>query len=138
MIQPARSNAVSSSAKAALYGSVVSPVFITRQCICPARHSDIDKVDAVLLLFVSGMPTAEKPVQQRYYLLQHGPKKSENANAWNDYKVSSDPARIYFVTNDSRVAIHQRDVDPYPSPTSSLSSTAYFRQEVHFAGSADV
>jgi len=68
-IQPALSNRVSSSAQAALYAGVLGPLFIT-----------------LLLFFVSGLPTAEKPVQKRYYLLQHGPKAVENGKPWNDYK----------------------------------------------------
>jgi hypothetical protein len=39
-----------------------------------------------LLIFGSGLPTAEKPTAERYYLFTHGPDaKEENARAWPNY-----------------------------------------------------
>lgn len=42
-----------------------------------------------LLLFGSGVPTAEKPQARRYFLLANSlvNAKPENANAWEKYKV---------------------------------------------------
>jgi len=40
----------------------------------------------VLLIFGSGLPPAEKPTAERYYLFTHGPDaKEENARAWPNY-----------------------------------------------------
>jgi len=41
-----------------------------------------------LLVFGSGIPTAEKPTAQRYYLMTHGPKASpDDAHIWPSYKA---------------------------------------------------
>ncbi|KAF9268965.1 DUF1295-domain-containing protein [Marasmius fiardii PR-910] len=69
-ISPATNGTLSSSRKAALYGSVVSPLFTF-----------------VILMFGSGMPTAEKPQARKYFLMSQGPDaKPENLNAWKNYK----------------------------------------------------
>jgi len=67
-IQPAFTNRVSNRGQSALLAGVVGPLFIT-----------------LLLFFVSGLPTAEKPVQKRYYLLQYGPKSVEG-HPWANYQ----------------------------------------------------
>lgn len=65
-LQPAITPTVPAASRKALYASVLGPIFIT-----------------VLLLFLSGLPTAEKPTQQRAYLKSHGPKASEETrDAW--------------------------------------------------------
>ncbi|KAF7971277.1 hypothetical protein HWV62_21520 [Athelia sp. TMB] len=70
-LSPSTDGHLSSSAKAAQYGSIVSPIFTT-----------------ILLMFGSGLPTAEKPTAKKYYLLSHGAQaKEEYANAWRQYKV---------------------------------------------------
>ncbi len=44
-----------------------------------------------LLLFLSGIPLAEKPTQQKYFLMSHGPdKQSEGLEPWNDQR-ETDP-----------------------------------------------
>ncbi|KAF9523049.1 hypothetical protein CPB83DRAFT_65255 [Crepidotus variabilis] len=60
---------LSSSSKAAQYGAVVSPVFTF-----------------LLLMFGSGVPTAEKPTAKKFYLMSHGPKAND-AEAWTNYKT---------------------------------------------------
>ncbi|KDQ61633.1 hypothetical protein JAAARDRAFT_31107 [Jaapia argillacea MUCL 33604] len=67
-------------AKHALYGSVVSPLFTT-----------------FLLMFASGIPTAEKPQAKKFYLLTHGSNaKDENANAWANYQAYLESTSILF------------------------------------------
>ncbi|KAG9128546.1 hypothetical protein FRC07_003435 [Ceratobasidium sp. 392] len=39
----------------------------------------------VLLIFGSGIPTAQKPTAQKFFLLSHGPKPT-HANAWPNYQ----------------------------------------------------
>ncbi|KAK1229620.1 hypothetical protein PQX77_007313 [Marasmius sp. AFHP31] len=67
-ISPATDGFLPSSRKSALYGSVASPVFTF-----------------VLLMFASGMPTAEKPQARKFFLMSHGPD-SNNSSAWSNYK----------------------------------------------------
>lgn len=51
----------------ALYGSIFSPL-----------------ITMALLLFLSGIPLAEKPTQQKYFLMSHGPdKQSEGLEPWH-------------------------------------------------------
>jgi len=78
VLQPARDNVVSSGARAALYASVVGPIFIT-----------------VLLFTLSGFPTAEKPAQQKMYLLSHGPD-AKDEQAWPRYKRYMDSTSIFW------------------------------------------
>ncbi|KII85769.1 hypothetical protein PLICRDRAFT_165186 [Plicaturopsis crispa FD-325 SS-3] len=69
-LSPSTNGTVSSSAKAAQYGSIVSPIFTV-----------------LLLMFASGVPTAEKPQAKKFYLLSHGPNAGQQyANAWRAYK----------------------------------------------------
>ncbi|KAL0579279.1 hypothetical protein V5O48_002733 [Marasmius crinis-equi] len=67
-ISPAMDGALPSSRKSALFGSVVSPLFTF-----------------VLLMFGSGMPTAEKSTARKYYLMSHGDNVRDE-NAWKNYK----------------------------------------------------
>lgn len=62
-ISPSTNGTLPSSAKAAQYGAVVSPLFTM-----------------LVLLFFSGVPTAEKPQARRVYL-------SGDANAWAAYRA---------------------------------------------------
>lgn len=55
-ISPSVDGEVSSRARAAQYGAVVSPLFTM-----------------LLLIFASGIPTAEKPTAKRFFLFSHGP-----------------------------------------------------------------
>ncbi|KAF8322011.1 DUF1295-domain-containing protein [Clavulina sp. PMI_390] len=56
-------------AKSAQYGAIVSPLFTM-----------------IVLIFGSGLPPAEKPTAERYYLLTYGPEsKPETARAWSNY-----------------------------------------------------
>ncbi|KAF8474386.1 hypothetical protein DFH94DRAFT_761879 [Russula ochroleuca] len=69
-ISPSTNRTLPSSAKAAQYGAVVSPLFTM-----------------LVLLFFSGIPTAEKPQAQRVYL-------SGDANAWEAYRAYLDDTSI--------------------------------------------
>lgn len=70
-LQPTVADVVSTQGgHAAQYAAVVSPVFIT-----------------LLLLFASGLPTAEKPTAQKYFLMSHGPNAERGAGKWEEYKV---------------------------------------------------
>ena len=63
-----------SAARKALYASVFSPL-----------------ITMALLLFLSGIPLAEKPTQQKYFLMSHGPdKQAEGLEPWHDQK-ETDP-----------------------------------------------
>ncbi|KAJ3554525.1 hypothetical protein NM688_g3063 [Phlebia brevispora] len=68
-LSPSIDSALPSSAKAAQRGSVISPFFTM-----------------VLLLFASGIPTAEKPTARRFFLLSHGSEDPEYPDAWVHYK----------------------------------------------------
>lgn len=59
-VSPVISRTLPSSPRAALYASIVGPLFIT-----------------FLLFFVSGMPLTERPVAKRRYELDHG---------WDEYE----------------------------------------------------
>ncbi|KAF9478271.1 DUF1295-domain-containing protein [Pholiota conissans] len=72
-LSPTTNGHLSSSARAAQYGAIVSPVFTV-----------------FLLMFGSGLPTAEKPTAKKFYLLSHGPDSDAEdryANAWTEYKA---------------------------------------------------
>ncbi|EJD43734.1 DUF1295-domain-containing protein [Auricularia subglabra TFB-10046 SS5] len=69
-ISPAAAHTVFPATRKALYGSVVSPL-----------------LTFLILMFFSGVPTAEKPQAKRYYLMTHGPDASpEDAGVWPAYK----------------------------------------------------
>ncbi|PWN96590.1 DUF1295-domain-containing protein [Tilletiopsis washingtonensis] len=61
-ISPASSPDISRRGHDALLGSVVSPLFT----FC-------------LLMFLSGVPLAEKPTQQKYYLMAHAPRDGDGS-----------------------------------------------------------
>jgi len=70
-LSPSTNGNLSSSAKHAQYGSIVSPIFTV-----------------LLLMFGSGVPTAEKPQAQKFYLMSYGVNaKKEHADAWKKYKA---------------------------------------------------
>ncbi|KAK7445454.1 hypothetical protein VKT23_014873 [Stygiomarasmius scandens] len=68
-ISPSTNGTLSSSSRSAQYGTVVSPLFTT-----------------ILLMFGSGLPTAEKPTAKRYFLMSCGDDARE-PGAWKNYKA---------------------------------------------------
>ncbi|KAJ7583679.1 DUF1295-domain-containing protein [Mycena floridula] len=64
-LSPTTNGGLSSSAQ---YGAIVSPIFTV-----------------LILMFASGVPTAEKPQAKRYFLMSHGPNPSSD-KAWPAYK----------------------------------------------------
>ncbi|KAF5383585.1 hypothetical protein D9615_003706 [Tricholomella constricta] len=70
-LSPTTNGSLSPSAKAAQYGAIMSPLFTV-----------------LLLMFASGIPSAEKPQAKRYYLETHGlqPNK-QHADAWPQYQA---------------------------------------------------
>lgn len=69
-LSPTTNGGLTSGARAAQYGAVVSPVFTF-----------------LLLMFASGIPTGEKPVAERYFLMSNGPNAQEGQEgAWDRYK----------------------------------------------------
>ncbi|KAE8232771.1 hypothetical protein CF326_g2197 [Tilletia indica] len=81
VISPAtdRPTPLSGSSRSALLGTVVSPLFTF-----------------ILLMFLSGIPTAEKPTQQRAFLASHGPdaEDEEPLQPYHDQR-ESDPWTRY-------------------------------------------
>jgi len=68
-VAPSTNGSLPHHVKSAQYGTLVSPLFTM-----------------ILLIFGSGLPLAEKPTAERYYLFTHGPDaKEENARAWSNY-----------------------------------------------------
>lgn len=63
----------SSGGHDALYGAIFSPL-----------------ITMALLLFLSGIPLAEKPTQQKYFLMSHGPDKTGDLEPWHE-QTESDP-----------------------------------------------
>ncbi|KAF4570009.1 hypothetical protein EYR40_008993 [Pleurotus pulmonarius] len=77
-LSPTTNGDLSSSRRAAQYGAVVSPLFTF-----------------LLLMFASGVPTAEKPQAKKYYLLANGPDADgSHSNAWRHYKRYVDQTSI--------------------------------------------
>ncbi|KAF5388637.1 hypothetical protein D9757_004839 [Collybiopsis confluens] len=69
-LSPTTNGTLPSSSKSAQYGSIVSPLFTL-----------------ILLMFGSGVPTAEKPQAKKFFLMSHGDDaEPEHANAWGNYK----------------------------------------------------
>ncbi|KAG6841081.1 hypothetical protein C0991_001989 [Blastosporella zonata] len=69
-LSPTTNGQLSPSLRAAQYSVVVSPVFTM-----------------LLLMFASGVPSAEKPQAKRYYLKTHGPgPNKQHPDAWPQYK----------------------------------------------------
>ncbi|THH08258.1 hypothetical protein EW145_g2830 [Phellinidium pouzarii] len=69
-LSPTTDGALPSPVKRAQYGAIMSPIFTT-----------------LLLMFASGMPTAEKPTAKKFYLLTNGViTKEEHNSAWMKYK----------------------------------------------------
>ncbi|KAK4049998.1 hypothetical protein OIV83_003822 [Microbotryomycetes sp. JL201] len=77
-VSPATHDVVSGGGKRALEASVVGPIFIT-----------------LLLLFASGIPTAEKPTAKKYYLMSHGADR-EAGDKWAEYKAYLNRTSILF------------------------------------------
>ncbi|RDB20823.1 hypothetical protein Hypma_011952 [Hypsizygus marmoreus] len=70
-LSPTTNGSLSSSAKAAQYGAIMSPIFTV-----------------LLLMFASGVPSAEKPQAKKFYLMAHGPDApEERSNAWRQYQA---------------------------------------------------
>ncbi|KAF5355248.1 hypothetical protein D9758_006003 [Tetrapyrgos nigripes] len=67
-ISPTTNGSLPSSTRSAQYGTVVSPLFTM-----------------VLLMFGSGIPTAEKPTAKRFFLMSCG-DDARYPNAWQNYK----------------------------------------------------
>lgn len=75
--ESAHNEGISKTASNLIYASIISPIFIT-----------------FLLIFVSGLPTAERPVQQSVYLKSHQSKVKLTANPSNvslNQPKSTDP-----------------------------------------------
>jgi len=70
-LSPTIDGHLSSASRSAQYGAIVSPIFTS-----------------LLLMFGSGIPTAEKPTAKKFYLLSHGADTEEGySNAWTEYKA---------------------------------------------------
>ncbi|KAK0203627.1 DUF1295-domain-containing protein [Desarmillaria ectypa] len=69
-LSPTASGTLPSYAKSVQYAAIVSPLFTM-----------------LLLLFASGIPTAEKPQAKRFFLMSHGPEVESPNQAWNNYKA---------------------------------------------------
>ncbi|PPQ94635.1 hypothetical protein CVT25_009366 [Psilocybe cyanescens] len=74
-LSPTTNGHLPSSSRAAQYGAIMSPIFTV-----------------ILLMFGSGLPTAEKPTAKKFYLLSHGPSSSSSSNShtntiWTNYKA---------------------------------------------------
>jgi len=70
-LSPTTNGSLPPSVKAAQYGAIVSPIFTV-----------------LLLMFASGVPTAEKPQAKRYYLKTYGPQPNKaHPNAWPQYQA---------------------------------------------------
>lgn len=68
-VAPSTNGDLPQHVKSAQYGALVSPLFTM-----------------LLLIFGSGLPPAEKPTAQKYYLLANGPDaKPEHSRAWSNY-----------------------------------------------------
>ncbi|KAI8456286.1 hypothetical protein BY996DRAFT_6430816 [Phakopsora pachyrhizi] len=65
-IGSARNPGIPESTRSLLYGTVISPIFIT-----------------ILLLFLSGLPTAEKPVQESIFIKSYKAKRSNSQDQQN-------------------------------------------------------
>jgi len=85
-LSPTTNGDLSSSAKAAQYGAVMSPIF-TVMSASPSLTSIqlVNRDHHRLLMFGSGIPTAEKPTAKKFYLLSHGP--NPQVGAWYNYKT---------------------------------------------------
>lgn len=71
-ISPSTNGRVDGGAKSAQYGAVVGPIFTT-----------------LLLLFASGIPTAEKPTGKKFYLQSYSPnpdRENDGGSTWRHYK----------------------------------------------------
>ncbi|KAJ7623412.1 DUF1295-domain-containing protein [Roridomyces roridus] len=69
-LSPTTNGSVSSSARAAQYGAIVSPIFTF-----------------IVLMFGSGVPYSAKPQAKRFYLMAYGPDAGqEGPLVWENYK----------------------------------------------------
>ncbi|TFK18451.1 DUF1295-domain-containing protein [Coprinopsis marcescibilis] len=77
-LSPTTDGSISSSARAAQYGAVASPIFTF-----------------LILMFGSGIPTAEKPTAKKFYLMSQNPQATgAEADAWNRYQEYLDSTSI--------------------------------------------
>ncbi|KAJ6625015.1 DUF1295-domain-containing protein [Mycena sp. CBHHK59/15] len=70
-LSPTTNGSLSSSARAAQYGAIVSPIFTV-----------------IVLMFGSGVPTSAKPQAKRFYLKSYGPTaRQDDTVIWDQYKA---------------------------------------------------
>ncbi|KAI0063907.1 DUF1295-domain-containing protein [Artomyces pyxidatus] len=70
-ISPSTNGTLHGGAKAAQYGAVVSPL-----------------ITIIILMFGSGVPTAEKPQARKFFLMSHKPgRQDEDMGAWTGYQA---------------------------------------------------
>ncbi|KIM44914.1 hypothetical protein M413DRAFT_366213 [Hebeloma cylindrosporum] len=69
-LSPTTNGDLPQPSRAAQYGAIMSPIFTV-----------------ILLMFGSGLPTAEKPTAKKFYLYSHGPNaQAEHSNSWVEYQ----------------------------------------------------
>ncbi|KZS94436.1 DUF1295-domain-containing protein [Sistotremastrum niveocremeum HHB9708] len=69
-LTPSVDGTITHAARRAQYASIVSPLLTT-----------------LLLMFASGVPTAEKPQAKKFYLMSYGPQEDQNdPSIWQNYK----------------------------------------------------
>jgi hypothetical protein len=76
-----KTSSVGISCISALYCDVRNPSVAMSDHLWSLRGA------ASLLMFASGVPTAEKPQARKFYLLSHGPnRQEEHSKAWTNYR----------------------------------------------------
>lgn len=87
-LAPTTNGSLSNSAKAAQYGAIISPIFtvlyVSPFVLLPDQDLKVPHPLCRLLMFASGIPTAEKPQAKKYYLMSHG-SDSQDEHAWSMY-----------------------------------------------------
>lgn len=87
-LSPTTDGHLPSSSRSAQYGAIMSPIFTTLyEAACDHRDA-FDLKLFRLLMFGSGIPTAEKPTAKKFFLLSHASDpEGPFFNAWTNYKA---------------------------------------------------
>ncbi|KAG0144337.1 hypothetical protein CROQUDRAFT_716696 [Cronartium quercuum f. sp. fusiforme G11] len=90
-IESAKNGGISKSAQNLIYASIISPIFIT-----------------FLLMFISGLPTAERPVQQKIFIESH--KHKQGSTEPNKSSDLNDPTNNQVDWQDFQAYLNQTSI----------------------------
>ncbi|KAK7683315.1 hypothetical protein QCA50_013577 [Cerrena zonata] len=116
-LSPTTNGTLPDGARSAQYGSVVSPIFTV-----------------LLLMFASGIPTAEKPTARKYYLMSHTHSGSSSDSHNPEYPDAWKKYQLYLASTSILIPIPPVIYRPLPT---FLKRTVFFDFPIYQFGEED-